>query len=249
MRVLLLTIGNTSLAGGIIDLGRLERRFRTPVADVKTGVKLRRFVGAEARGAFDRVALCSVVPELTLPLCAAAKHATGLAPRVLRAESAHGLTIGYKRPRELGADRVAAALGAHTSFPGRDRIVIDFGTATTVTAVTATGVVAGGAILPGFGLWGEMLATRTAQLPKVGGAAPQSAVGRSPHEAIAAGLHFGHVGAVRELVGRISQEIYGRKRPLVLATGGNAARFSRDNLFAELVPDLILLGLHAFAYA
>jgi hypothetical protein len=55
---------------------------------------------------------------------------------------------------------------------------------------------------------------------------------------------------VRELVARVSTEVYGaRKRPLVLATGGNAARFERDNLFAELVPDLILLGLHAFAYA
>ncbi len=249
MRVLLLTIGNTSLAGGVINLGRLEHRFRTLTADVKTEPKLRRFLDAQARGRFDRVALCSVVPELTLPLCSAAKRSTGLAPRVLRAESAHGLVIGYKRPRELGADRVAAALGAHTSFPGRDKVVVDFGTATTVTAVTANGVVAGGAILPGLGLWAEMLAARTAQLPKVGGPAPKTAVGRTPKEAIAAGLHFGHAGAVRELVGRISQEIYGRKRPLVLATGGNAARFSRDNLFAEHVPDLILLGLHAFAYA
>jgi type III pantothenate kinase len=249
MRVLLLSIGNSSLAGGVIDLGRLERRFRVPVAEVKTEAKLRRFIATEARGKFERAALCSVVPELTLPLCTAVKRATGNAPRVLRAESAHGLTIAYKRPRELGADRVAAALGAHTSFPGRDRIVIDFGTATTVTAVTANGTVAGGAILPGFGLWAEMLATRTAQLPKVDSPAPRSAVGRTPKEAIAAGLHFGHAGAVRELVGRISHEVYGRKRPLVLATGGNAAKFSRDNLFAEFVPDLILLGLHAFAYA
>lgn len=249
MRVLLLSIGNTSLAGGVIDLGRLEHRFRVPVAEVKTETKLRRWVTAQAHGAFDRVALCSVVPELTLPLCAAAKRATGCTPRVLRAEGAHGLTIAYKRPRELGADRVAAALGAHMSFPGRDRIVIDFGTATTVTAVTADGTVAGGAILPGFGLWAEMLATRTAQLPAFQGPAPKTAVGRSPREAIAAGLHFGHAGAVRELVQRISREVYGRKRPLVLATGGNAATFSRDNLFAEHVPDLILLGLHAFAYA
>jgi len=250
MRVLLLNIGNTSLFGGVITLGRLEHHFRVPVAEIKPEAKLRRFLAAEARGKFDRAALCSVVPELTLPLCAAVKRATGIAPRVLRAENAHALTIAYKRPRELGADRVAAALGAHTCFPGRDKIVIDFGTATTITAVTAGGTVAGGAILPGYGLWAEMLASRTAQLPKVDGPAPKSAVGRSPKEAIAAGLHFGHVGAVRELVGCISTEVFGaRKRPLVLATGGNAARFARDNLFAELVPDLILLGLHAFAYA
>lgn len=250
MRVLLLSIGNTSLLGGVITLGRLERRFRTSVAEVKTESKLRRFLASEVGGPIDRTALCSVVPELTLPLCTAVKREFGAPPRVLRAEGAHGLTIAYKRPRELGADRVAAALGAHFTYPGRDKVVVDFGTATTVTAITADGTVAGGAILPGYGLWAEMLASRTAQLPKVAGTAPKTALGRTPQEAIAAGLHFGHAGAVRELVNRVAGEAFGnRKRPLVLATGGNATRFERENLFAEHVPDLILLGLHAFAYA
>ncbi len=249
MRVLLLNIGNTSLFGGVITLGRLERHFRAPMAEAKTAAGLKRLLAAKVGGRIDRAALCSVGPELTLPVCAAVKRQFGVSPRVLRADSTHGLTIDYKRPRELGADRVAAALGAHMTFPGRDKIVVDFGTATTITAVAANGTIAGGAILPGFGLWSEMLAARTAQLPKVAGVAPRSAVGRSPKEAIAAGLHFGHVGAVRELVTRISAEVFGRKRPLVLATGGNAPRFERENLFAEHVPDLILLGLHAYAYA
>ena len=249
MRVLLLNIGNTTLLGGVVVLGQLRARFRVPVSEVKTAAGLRRVLKTKVRGKIDRAALCSVVPELTLPACAAVKRELGVVPRVLRAESAHGLLIGYKRPRELGADRVAAALGAHATYPGRDLIVIDFGTATTVTAVKVDGTVAGGAILPGYGLWSEMLAGRTAQLPKVNGAVPQQALGRTPKEAIAAGLHFGHAGAVRELVARLSREVYGRKRPLVLATGGNAPRFARENLFAEHVPDLILLGLHAYAYA
>lgn len=249
MRVLLLNIGNTTLLGGVVVRGQLRSRFRIPVGQAATKDGLRELLTTKVRGKIDRAAVCSVVPELTLPVCAAVKRELGVAPRVLRAESAHGLVLGYKRPRELGADRVAAALGAHATYPGRDLIVVDFGTATTVTAVDAEGNVAGGAILPGFGLWAEMLATRTAQLPKVNGAVPRQALGRTPKEAIAAGLHFGHTGAVRELVTRISREVYGRKRPLVLGTGGNAARFDRENVFAEHVPDLILLGLHAFAYA
>ncbi len=249
MRELLLNIGNSTLLGGLVDFGQLRSRFRVPVCEVATKTGLQRMLKAKVRGKIDRVALCSVVPELTPPVCAGVKLALGVEPLVLRAESAHGLTIGYKRPRELGADRVAAALGAHSTYPGRDLIVVDFGTATTVTAVTAGGEVAGGAILPGYGLWAEMLATRTAQLPRVNGTAPLHALGRTTREGIAAGLHFGHAGAVRELVERISREVYGPKQPLVLATGGNAARFERENVFAEHVPDLILLGLHAFAYA
>ena len=249
MRALLLNIGNTTLLGGVVDRGQLRSRFRVPVGDVATKAGLRRVLATKVRGNIDRVALCSVVPELTLPVCAGVKLALGVAPLVLHAESDHGLTIGYKRPGELGADRVAAALGAHSTYPGRDLIVVDFGTATTVTAVTAEGAVVGGAILPGYGLWAQMLAVRTAQLPKVNAAVPRQALGRTPREAIAAGLHYGHAGAVRELVERISREVFGQKHPLVLATGGNAARFERENVFAELAPDLILLGLHAFAYA
>ena len=64
------------------------------------------------------------------------------------------------------------------------------------------------------------------------------------------GLFFNFRRTLAAIVFAISTEVFGaRKRPLVLATGGNAARFERDNLFAELVPDLILLGLHAYAYA
>jgi type III pantothenate kinase len=94
-----------------------------------------------------------------------------------------------------------------------------------------------------------MLASRTAQLPKIGSQAPKCALGCSTKAAIASGLHYGHTGAVRELVARISKEVYGQNQPLVLGTGGGALRFCRENLFAEHAPDLILLGLNAFAYA
>ena len=222
---------------------------RVPVRAAATGAGFARLVAARLRGPVARAALCSVVPALTPKFVAQVERAYGVAPRLLGPEAAHGLASGYRRPRELGADRIAAALGARARFPRRDLIVVDFGTATTVTAVTAGGRVAGGAILPGYGLWAEMLAARTAQLPRSGGRRPQRALGRSTREGIASGLHFGHAGAVRELVTRIAREAFGRRRPLVIATGGNAPRFAGENLFAHHEPDLILLGLHAFAHA
>ena len=74
--------------------------------------------------------------------------------------------IGYRRPGELGADRLAAALGARIRFPGRDVVVVDGGTATTVTALGRDGAVRGGADPARVGLWHSMLAARTAQLPR-----------------------------------------------------------------------------------
>jgi type III pantothenate kinase len=158
------------------------------------------------------------------------------------------LAIGYRQPRELGVDRLAAALGARQLWPRRNVIFVDFGTATTVTALTAGGRIAGGAIFPGFGLWTEMLAARTAQLPAVEMGLPRRALGRDTRAGIASGVFFGHAGAVRELVARISGEAFGRGKFLVVGTGGNAARFRRENVFAQYEPNLILVGLHAFAH-
>ena len=85
----------------------------------------------------------------------------------LTADAAHGLTIGYHRPGQLGADRVATAIGAQVLYPKRHVVVVDCGTATTVTALRSDGTLLGGAILPGLSLWPETLALRTAQLPRI----------------------------------------------------------------------------------
>jgi type III pantothenate kinase len=249
MRTLVLNLGNTTLFGGVFAEGRLVRRFRFPMREIATPAAFARRVGPALRGRIDRAALASVVPALTARIRRSVTMACGVVPRLLTAETATGLTHGYRRPRELGTDRLAAALGARTLYSGKNVIVVDCGTATTLTALSAAGRVAGGAILPGYGLWGEVLAARTAQLPRVAGAPPRRALGRSPREAIASGLHFGHAGAIRELAARIAREAFGTEPVVVIGTGGNAARFARENLFADLVPDLILIGLQSFAHA
>ena len=132
-------------------------------------------------------------------------------------------------------------------FRSRDVIVVDCGTATTVTALTRTGRIAGGAILPGLALWSEMLAARTAQLPEVLPVRRPAPLGRSPLEAIASGLFHGHAGAIRELVQVVARDAFGKAPAVVVGTGGNAPRFAREKLFTELSPDLILIGLRAFA--
>ena len=249
MHTLVLNLGNTSLTGGIFSGGRLVRRFRVPAREAVTVAGFARLVAPRLTGPIERAVLGSVVPTLTPKLLRLIERQCRVKLRVLTVDAAHGLTVGYRRPGELGTDRLAAALGARILFPRQNVIVVDCGTATTVTALSATGCVAGGAILPGYGLWAEMLAGRTAQLPRIGGDVPRRALGRGTRDGIASGLHFGHIGAVRELVVRIAGEAFGRKRFVVIGTGGNAARFAGANLFADIVPDLVLLGLHAFAHA
>ncbi|KXU38100.1 hypothetical protein AXK11_01290 [Cephaloticoccus primus] len=182
------------------------------------------------------LALCSVVPALTEPLCDALESALGTRPRLLTPRARHGLKLNYRRPAQLGADRLAAALGARKLYPQQNLIVVDCGTATTLTFISRDGVLLGGAILPGLGLWADALARATAQLPKVTLPKTAHSAARSPQTArtvakvrahapaqpqplpavatdtagaIRAGLLYGHAGAIRALVQRGSRDAFG----------------------------------------
>jgi len=240
MRTLAISMGNTSLFAGEFADHRLVNAFRLGPAE------LIRLPG-RVRGAIDAAAVCSVVPALTPDVLRLIRRTWKIEAMVLTATAAHGLKIAYRRPGELGADRVAAALGVRTRFPQKNAVVVDCGTATTVTAVRRDGSVGGGAIFPGVGLWPEMLARRTAQLPRVTAARWRKALGRSTAEGIAAGIFFGHLGAIRETVARVREEAFGRAKAMIVGTGGHAGLFAREKIFDVLEPNLVLIGLRAFA--
>lgn len=246
MRVLAVSLGNTSLRAGVFSGRRLAGSFAAP-ADASSLPRMGRWLARAGKDGIDAAALCSVVPALTAGAVREVRARLGRPPLVLRAGRFRGLKIAYRRPAELGADRLAAALGARARFPGRDVIVVDCGTAVTVTALRRDGVLLGGAILPGAALWTEALARGTAQLPRVAPGRVRSALGRSPAEAIAAGAHFGQNGAVRGLIARIRAEAFPRSRPVVVATGGGAGRFAGAGLFRATAPALVLEGLRVVA--
>jgi type III pantothenate kinase len=241
LRTLVVDLGNTTVFGGVFAGPRLTRTFRLPTAQAREAATWRRL------GRWDRAALCSVVPAATGGVARAIARHGGIRPEILTAAADHGLRIGYRDPAKLGTDRLACALGAHALFPRSHVIVVDCGTATTVTALHRNGTILGGAILPGLGLWSAALAARTAQLPEVSLAAPRRALGRSPAEALRSGIHHGHAGAIRELIARVRAEAFGRVRPVVIGTGGHATRLANAGLFTMVQSHLILAGLNAFS--
>jgi type III pantothenate kinase len=247
MSTLVINLGNTSLFGGIFDHRGLRTTFRAPVRDVSKPQELRALVPRRWRETIERIAYCSVVPALTPRFERLAQAAFETTPRRLTAAGDHGLRIRYPDPSRLGTDRLAAALGARALYPRRNVVVVDCGTATTVTAVGKADVIFGGAIFPGLGLWPEMLAQRTAQLPRVALRRPRSAVGRSPEQALQSGIFHGHAGAVREVTRAVSRDAFRAEKAVVIGTGGQASLFAREELFDVVEPSLVLLGLKVFA--
>jgi type III pantothenate kinase len=247
--LLCLDVGNTQIHGGVFEDDTLLGQFRKSTAPLGTTDELGIFFTSVLResGLDPRkvtgVAICSVVPAALYSLRGAAEKYFQCEPFVLQAGVRTGLKIKYRNPLEVGADRIANAIAAVQRHPARDLLVVDLGTATTIEVITAAGDYLGGAILPGVGVAAESLASNTAKLPRVEITRPELALGRSSVESIQSGLFHGHVGAVRHLISLVSAEAFGGRRPRVIGTGGFARMFMSENLFDEIVPELVLWGL------
>jgi type III pantothenate kinase len=252
--LLCLDIGNTQIHGGVFDGDTLLCQFRKSTQPLGSTDEIGIFLVSVLREnrvdprSVDRVALCSVVPAALHPVRGASKQYFGREPFVLQAGVKTGLKVRYRNPLEVGADRIAGAVAATQRQPGRNLIVVDCGTATTFDVVNAAGDYLGGVILPGVGVSAETLASRTAKLPRVEIARPETVLGRSTVESIQSGLYHGHSGAIRHIVDGLTKEVFGGEKPYVVGTGGFARMLEEERLFDEIVPELVLLGLrHAEA--
>jgi type III pantothenate kinase len=152
-----------------------------------------------------------------------------------------GLKFTVDRPDEIGPDRIAAAVGASSTY-GVPVASVDFGTATTVTVVDKDFQLAGGAIMPGLGLMSEMLERGTSRLGEIKVLEPQTALGKNTRECIHAGMFYGTAGGVDRILAEIEEELKCSLK--VVVTGGyghSAGRFLRKS--HAFNPELVLDGL------
>ncbi len=151
-----------------------------------------------------------------------------------------GMPILYDNPREVGADRIANAVGAFDLYGGPS-IVVDLGTATTFDIVSAKGEYLGGAIAPGVAISLDALYAHAAALRAVELVEPRSVIGRSTAESIQSGVLYGFAAQVDGLVERIESEM-GTSN--IIATGGLASLVAPHTKYVQHVePWLTLHGL------
>ncbi|MDQ7800894.1 MAG: type III pantothenate kinase [Armatimonadota bacterium] len=171
------------------------------------------------------VAVSCVVPPLLDTMERLCERYFRTRPLVVGPGIRTGMRILYENPREVGADRICNAVAAFAKYGGPS-VVCDFGTATTFTAVSREGDFLGGAIAPGIGISLDALAEHTAQLPRIDLEKPRSAIGRSTVAAMQAGVYYGFVGQVEEIVRRIQREL--GEAVTVIATGGWARLLAEE---------------------
>lgn len=248
--LLCLDVGNTHILGGVFNEQQLIARFRCATHLVGTsdqlGIFLINILQANKIDAkhITAVAVCSVVPSIDYTLRHTIQSYFEAEFFALQAGVKTGLNIKYKNPNEVGADRIANAIGAVEAFPNKNMIIVDMGTATTLCAVTKKRDYLGGAILPGMRLGMEALKANTAKLMEVDIETPMSYIGRTTRESIQSGLYHGQLGALKEIIAGYKRDAFSEESVLVIGTGGFSQLYKDKSLFDMLLPDLVLQGLH-----
>ncbi|MGC8639415.1 MAG: type III pantothenate kinase [Isosphaeraceae bacterium] len=148
-----------------------------------------------------------------------------------------------------GADRALAVLAAREQMPrGQPGLVVSCGTAITIERISAAGVWQGGVIAPGLFLGARALHLLTAQLPLIHPDQSAPFWGRGTLDSLEAGVFWGAVGAVRELLAR--QTFEDGEQPWIVWTGGDAERLAPhvSGADARIIQDMVLRGLVLAAF-
>src|SRR5438876_1031849 len=180
----------------------------------------------------DGVVVASVVPPLNSALVQAIERYFDREPLVVGPGVKTGLKIHYRDPKEVGADRIVAAMAAFKKYGG-PLIIIEYGTGTTYDVVSKEGDYLGGAIAPGMGISVDALYERAARLQRVELKSPPTVIGRTTAESMQAGIIFGFTAQVEGMVARIKKEL--GENPRVIATGGLAGLIAAEPPVIELV--------------
>ena len=167
---------------------------------------------------------------------------TGIRPLVVGPGMKTGLNIALDNPATMGSDLVvgaAAALAMHAP----PLIIIDMGTATTFCVVDTKGNYLGGAVAPGIGISMEALFQRASKLPRIELVKTPKIICRNTVSAMQAGIYYGFVGQIDEIVNRIKEEL-NEPNVKVIATGGLATLIAKSSKTIDVVdPMLTLKGL------
>ena len=205
-------VGNTHIVIGMIEGGEIRNivRIHTDPRETATEhiIKLRQitdFYGLDPAG-FEGSILSSVVPRVTEPLRTALEKLTGRRAMVVGPGIRTGLNLRVDEPGSVAADLIVGGVAA-SAFYGTPAIIIDMGTATTLTVVDKNNCFRGGVIIPGVKLSYSALAAGTSLLPDVAILPPKKVVGSNTVDCMRSGAVYGTAAMIDGMVERMEAEL------------------------------------------
>ncbi|MCC8111447.1 MAG: type III pantothenate kinase [Ruminococcus sp.] len=223
--VLAIDIGNTNIVIGgfeqseILFVERISTNQNSTVLEfvvsIKTILELYHIPQTSIEGSI----LSSVVPSINYVMCTAIQKLADCSVIIVGPGVKTGLQIAIDNPAQLGSDRVADAVAALEEYQP-PIVIIDMGTATTLSVIDENKRHIGGMIVPGVNISLQALTDCTAQLPKISLTPPKNCIGKNTVECMKSGILYGAAGCIDGLLDRIDKTF--PDTPTYVATGGLA---------------------------
>ena len=245
--ILAIDMGNTNIVIGGIDDEKTYFVERVTTnhgkTDVEYAVNIKSILEIHniSVSAISGAILSSVVPPLNSTILSAVKKICGFEPMLVGSGMKTGLNIIMDNPKTVGSDMIVDAVAAIREHPC-PIIIIDMGTATTMSVVDCKGNYIGGVILPGLKVYLDSLSGKAAQLPYISLGMPDKVIGKNTIDCMRSGIMYGSAAMLDGIIDLMEQEL--KATPSLVATGGLAkivTPLCRHSIAYE--DDLLLKGL------
>ena len=246
--ILVVDIGNTNIVLGVYSDNKMEFTARIATNKEKTSDEYSVVINGIFSlnnidtGKIEGIIMSSVVPPLTSIFESVLKRFCKTDVIVVGPGIKTGFNIKIDSPAQLGTDMVCNVAGALSEFKG-PLIVVDMGTATTITVVSRDGDILGGSISPGLRISLNALSGGTAQLPFINLDNVKSVIGKNTIDCMQSGVIYGTASMIDGMVDRIAKEL--NEKPKVILTGGMSSMVIKHTTH-EIIhkPNLLTDGLY-----
>ena len=245
--VLAIDIGNTNIVVGcfekdkILFVERVSTNHSATDLEYASTIRMAMHIHGYTSATLEGAIISSVVPSVTGTVKRAIEKYAGIKVLVVSPGVKTGLSILVDNPAQLGTDLVVDAVAGINYYP-TPLIIIDMGTATTLSVIDRHKNYIGGIIMTGVAISSDALTSRTSQLPKIAFESPKKVIGKNTVECMRSGIMYSNACALDGLVERIEEEI--GEKCTVVATGGISSLITplckRDIILDD---ELLLKGL------
>jgi type III pantothenate kinase len=239
--LLTIDVGNTSTGVAVFDGDAIATKNKLLTPDEFEITFIKSLIKKELRKPIKNIIVSSVVPFVDDSLKQSIRDYFHIDPYFIDCSTDSGLKFNVDNPSELGADRIADAVGG-LSFFNPPLIIIDSGTAITFDVISRDCEYLGGCIFPGIELSVHSLAEKAAKLERIHFNVPKSILSTNTADHIRAGIYYCYVGGLTYIIDEY-KKIVGQDAK-VIATGGLSKYFQGTIETIDLFEsDLIYYGL------
>ena len=221
--ILAIDVGNTNIVMGVINEGKIifVERLSTNhkkteleyALDINNVLSMYNIKTTDIDGGI----IASVVPLLTDIIKLSVNKVCNFEPFIVGPGIKTGVNIRLDNPAEIGADRVAEAVAVISEYEG-SALIIDMGTANTISVIDENKNIIGGLIMPGILISLEALTENASQLIDINVEPPKEIIGKNTKDCMKSGVVYGNAAMIDGLISRIEKSC--GKFNSIIATGG-----------------------------